>query len=270
MKKTLLALLAFAAFGSINAQTELTKPEETEFYEPVPKVVTPAAKIGEAPSDAIILFDGKGINNFVQDADGSAVKWTMDKSRVIGREYTAEGKPFAWTLNATEGSMTVKRGTGDVKTKQLFGDFQLHIEWRSPMESDSLKGQQKGNSGVFLQERYEVQVLNNYKNTTYTNGQAGSLYKQTPPLANACSVMGEWNVYDIIFSAPRFRRNGSLEKAGVVTVIHNGIVVQHATVIQGSTEYIGAPKNVAHGKGAIKLQDHGNAVSYRNIWIREL
>jgi hypothetical protein len=270
MKKTLLAILAFGACFTAFAQTELTKPEETEFYEPVPPVVTPAAKMGDAPSDAIILFDGKGINNFVQDADGSAVKWTMDKNRVIGRDVTPETKPFAWTLNATEGSMTVKRGTGDVRTKQLFGDCQLHIEWRSPIEPDTLTGQRKGNSGIFLQERYEVQVLNNYKNKTYTNGQAGSLYKQTPPLANACSVMGEWNVYDIIYNAPRFRKNGSLEKAGVVTVMHNGIVVQHATVIQGSTEYIGAPKNVAHGKGAIKLQDHGNAVSYRNIWIREL
>ncbi len=270
MKKSILAVLAFAACTAMKAQTELTKPEETEFYEPVPKIVTPAAKIGDAPSDAIILFDGKGINDFLGDSDGSAVKWTMDNKRVIGREIPSEAKPFNWTLNAAEGSMTVKKGAGDIKTKQVFGDCQLHIEWRSPMESDSLKGQQKGNSGVFLQERYEVQILNCYQNKTYTNGQTAAIYKQTPPMANACRVMGEWNSYDIIFTAPRFRKNGSLEKAGTVTVLHNGIVVQNATVIQGSTEYIGAPKNVAHGKGSIKLQDHGNLVSYRNIWIREL
>lgn len=269
MKKTLLAILALATFSTTYAQTDLTKPEDTEFYEPVPPIVTPAAKLGDAPSDAIMLFDGKNFDNFVEDVDGSAVKWVMDKSRVIGRDYTAEGKPVRWTLNS-DGSMTVKKGTGDIKTKKLFGDCQLHVEWRSPIEPDTLTGQRKGNSGIFLQERYEVQVLNSYKNKTYTNGQAGSIYKQTPPMANACRVMGEWNSYDIIFTAPRFRRNGSLEKAGMVTVIHNGIVVQNATVIQGSTEYIGAPKNVAHGKGAIKLQNHGNEVSYRNIWIREL
>lgn len=269
MKKTLLAILALATFSTTYAQTDLTKPEDTEFYEPVPPVVTPAAKLGDAPSDAIIIFNGKNFDNFVEDVDGSAVKWTMDKSRVIGRDYTAEGKPVRWTLNS-DGSMTVKKGTGDIKTKKLYGDCQLHVEWRSPIEPDTLTGQRKGNSGIFLQERYEVQVLNSYKNKTYTNGQAGSLYKQTPPMANACSVMGEWNSYDIIYTAPHFRRNGSLEKAATVTVLHNGIVVQNATVIQGSTEYIGAPKNVAHGKGAIKLQNHGNQVSYRNIWIREL
>lgn len=269
MKKTLLALLVFTAFSTIHAQTDLTKPEDTEFYEPVPPIVTPAAKIGDAPSDAILLFNGKNFDNFVEDVDGSAVKWTMDKSRVLGREYTAEGKPVRWTLNS-DGSMTVKKGTGDIKTKKLFGDCQLHVEWRSPMEADTLTGQRKGNSGIFLQERYEVQVLNSYQNKTYTNGQAASIYKQSPPMANACRPMGEWNTYDIIFTAPRFRKNGSLETAGKVTVIHNGIVVQNATVLQGSTEYIGAPKNVMHGKGAIKLQNHGNEVSYRNIWIREL
>ena len=268
-KKIVLGILFSLCVMHLSAQTELTRPENTEFYEPVPKVVTPAAKVGDAPSDAIILFDGKNLDNFIQDIDGSAVKWVMDSNRVIGREYTSDGAPAKWKLNG-DGSMTVVGGAGGIKTKQLFGDCQLHIEWRSPMEPDALKGQRKGNSGVFLQERYEVQVLNSYKNDTYTNGQAGSIYKQTPPMANACRPMGEWNSYDIIYTAPRFRKNGSLEMPAKVTVIHNGIVVQNATVIQGSTEYIGAPKNVAHGKGAIKLQDHGNAVSYRNIWIREL
>lgn len=230
----------------------LTKPEQTEFYEPVPKVVTPAKNVGDAPSDAIVLFDGKNLNNWI------SVKDTSGKT------------PAGWKLDPTEGSMTVARGAGDIKTKQVFGDFQLHIEWRSPIEPETLKGQQKGNSGIFLQERYELQVLNNYQNSTYTNGQAGSLYKQTPPMANVCRVPGEWNSYDVVYIAPRFRKNGSVESPATVTVIHNGVVVQNHTVIQGTTEYIGAPKNIAHGKGGIKLQDHGNAVSYRNIWIREL
>ncbi len=268
MKLKLLIITLLAA-NIVSAQENLTKPEQTEFYEPVVKVVTPAAKIGDAPSDAIVLFDGKNFDNFMQDVDGSAVLWTMDSNRVLGRKYTPNGAAVKWTLNK-DGSMTVKGGTGGIKTKQLFGDCQLHIEWRSPMEPDSLKGQKKGNSGVFLQERYEVQVLNNYKNSTYTNGQAASIYKQTPPMVNACSPMGDWNSYDIIYTAPRFNRNGGQEQPPKVTVLHNGIIVQNATTIQGSTEYIGAPKVSAHGKGAIKLQDHGNAVSFRNIWIREL
>lgn len=267
--KLKLLIISILAANVLYAQENLIKPEQTEFYEPVPKIVSPSATIGQAPSDAIVLFDGKNFDDFIHDADGSAVKWTMNADRVIGREYTAGGSPVKWKLNG-DGSMTVVGGTGGIKTKQLFGDCQLHIEWRSPMEPDSLKGQKKGNSGVFFQERYEVQILNSYQNATYTNGQAASIYKQTPPLVNACRPMGEWNTYDIIFTSPRFRQNGSQEKAGVVTVIHNGIVVQNATVIQGSTEYIGSPKVQAHGKGAIKLQDHGNAVSFRNIWIREL
>jgi Domain of Unknown Function (DUF1080) len=267
--KLKLLIISILAANILSAQENLAKPEQTEFYEPVPKIVAPAPKMGDAPSDALILFDGKNFDNFIQDLDGSAVLWKMDSNRVLSRDYKADGPAVKWTLNG-DGSMTVKGGVGGIKTKQLFGDCQLHVEWRSPMEPDSLKGQKKGNSGVFLQERYEVQVLNSYKNDTYTNGQAGSIYKQTPPLVNACRPMGEWNSYDIIYTAPRFRRNGSVEQPPKVTVIHNGIVVQNATIIQGSTEYIGAPKNLAHGKGAIKLQDHGNAVSYRNIWIREL
>lgn len=248
MKKTLFALLAFAACYTINAQEGLTKPEQTEFYDPVPKIVTPAATLTGAPSDAIVLFDGKDFAEWQSDRDGS---------------------PAKWTLNA-DGSMTVKGGAGDIKTKKTFKDFQLHVEWRSPIEPDSLTGQRKGNSGIFLQEKYEVQVLNCYQNKTYTNGQTGSIYKQTPPMANACAKMGDWNYYDIVYTAPKFRRNGSMEKAPYVTVIHNGIIVQNHTMIHGTTEYIGQPKIVAHGKGGIKLQDHGNQVSYRNIWIREL
>ena len=248
MKKTLLAVLAFATFSTIYAQETFTKPEQTEFYEPVPPVVTPAAAFAGAPSDAIVLFDGKSFTEWQSDKDGSAAKWTLN----------------------SDGSMTVKGGAGDIKTKRVFNDFQLHVEWRSPIEPDSLTGQRKGNSGIFLQEKYELQVLNCYQNKTYTNGQTGSIYKQTPPMANACAKMGNWNYYDILYTAPVFRKNGTMEKQPYVTVIHNGIYVQNHTAIQGTTEYIGTPKAVVHGKGGIKLQDHGNQVSYRNIWIREL
>lgn len=241
-------MLAFAACTSINAQAALTKPEQTEFYEPVPPIVTPATTMGGVPSDAIVLFDGKDFSNWVSDKDGSAAKWTLNK----------------------DGSMTVKGGAGDIKTKKVFQDFQLHIEWRSPIEPDSLTGQRKGNSGIFLQEKYELQVLNCYQNKTYTNGQTASIYKQTPPMANACAKMGDWNYYDVIYTAPRFRKNGTMESNPYITVVHNGIFVQNHTMIQGTTEYIGSPKIIAHGKGGIKLQDHGNQVSYRNIWIREL
>jgi hypothetical protein len=247
MKRLQLWVIALLALPFVSTAQELTKPEQTEFWEPQPRVVVPANEIGKAPSDATILFDGKSLTNWETVKDGSLVKWKLE-----------------------DGAMTVVRGAGSIRTKQSFGSFQLHIEWRSPMEPDSLKSQAKGNSGIFLQDRYEVQVLNNYKNQTYVNGQAGSIYKQTPPLVNACSPMGQWNTYDIIYTAPTFRKNGSMEKPPYVTVLHNGIIVQNHTEIQGTTEYIGPPKIKAHGNGPIQLQDHGNAVSYRNIWIREL
>ena len=219
------------------------KPEATEYWDPEIRVVTP----GAVPSDATILFDGKNLDNWESVNDGSAAKWEVK-----------------------DGAMTVVKGAGNISTKKHFNDYQLHIEWRSPIEPDNLKSQQKGNSGVFMQGLYEVQVLNCYQNRTYRNGQAGSIYKQTPPLVNATSKMGDWNVYDIIYTAPRFTVNGGVETPAYVTVIHNGVVVQNHTKIQGVTNYIGQPTNPVHGAGPITLQDHGNAVSFRNIWIREM
>ena len=240
-KKLLFIAILSASLSTLNAQNEqLTLPEQTEIWIPEPKVVVPGTET-TAPSDAYILFDGK-----------NATAWQH-----------ADGKPVQWAIE--NGAMTVVKGTGEIISKQSFGDCQMHIEWRSPVESDDLKGQQKGNSGVFFQGRYEVQVLNSYKNRTYSNGQAGAIYKQHAPLANACRPIGEWNTYDIIFQAPHWRANGSRETPGYFTVIHNGILVQNHVEIQGSTEYIGAPINKAHGDAPIKLQDHGNAVSYRNI-----
>jgi hypothetical protein len=244
-----LSVCAFGLFAQDPAP--LIKPEQTEYYEPKVRRVDAAAQVGNAPSDAIVLFDGKNFD-----------KWERADSAV-------HGTPVGWKING-DGSMTVVPRARAIRTKQEFNDFQLHIEWKSPIEPATKQGQGRGNSGVFLQGRYEVQVLNSRESPTYVNGQAGSIYKQTPPMVNACRVEGEWNTYDIIYTAPRFRNNGSLEKAAYVTVLHNGIIVQNHFEIQGTTEYIGAPKWKAHSKGPIELQDHSNEVSYRNIWIREL
>jgi hypothetical protein len=227
----------------------LMKPQITEFYEPVPKIINPGSYAGivPPPSDAIVLFDGKDLS-----------KWK-------GRSGEAQ-----WEVH--DGVFTVKKGTGDIETKDVFDDFQLHIEWRIPADIDG-QGQARGNSGVFLQGRYEVQVLDSYINKTYTNGQAGSIYKQAPPLVNAMRKPGEWNVYDIIYTAPRFREDGTVLYPARVTVLHNGVLIQNNFEIQGHTTYIGFPEYNKHGKGPIRLQDHGDPskpISYRNIWIREL
>lgn len=248
-KKVIFTALVTVSSLSLQAQdTRFTqknpdKPEATEFMDPEIRVVTP----GAVPSDAIVLFDGKNLEQWESTKDGSAAKWKVE-----------------------DGVMTVVGGAGGISTKKLFGDCQLHIEWRSPIEGDDRKGQGRGNSGVFLQGIYEVQVLNSYQNRTYRNGQAGSIYKQTPPLVNATSKPGDWNVYDIIYTAPKFTINGGIDTPAYVTVIHNGVIVQNHTKIQGVTNYIGQPTNPVHGKAPIHLQDHGNAVSFRNVWIREM
>ncbi|MBY0434170.1 MAG: DUF1080 domain-containing protein [Cyclobacteriaceae bacterium] len=238
------SLLSLAA-GAQGVPRESMDPRVTEVWDLKPRKITPSVNPGDAPSDAIVLFDGKDLS-----------KW----SNLAGAEAKWEVK---------DGAMTVVKGTGDVKTKQLFGDFQLHIEWRAPAQVES-EGQGRGNSGIFLQERYELQVLDSYESVTYSNGQAGSIYKQSVPLVNATRRPGEWQSYDVIYTAPRFSENGRVITPAYVTVIHNGVVIQNNTQILGPTEYKGLPVYQSHGKGAIKLQDHGNPVSYRNIWIREM
>lgn len=228
--------------------TEPTKPEETEFYEPVPPVVKPGAP-GAPPSDAIVLFDGTNFDRWISAKDSTAVSWYLND----------------------DGSMTVKDKTGDIQTKENFGDIQLHIEWKSPAEVQR-DGQNRANSGIFLNGLYEVQVLDNNDNDTYTNGQVASIYKQHTPLVKASVPTGEWNTYDIIYRAPIFNEAGEKIKSGTVTVIHNGVLAQDHIELKGTTPYIGWPKNPAHGKGPLILQDHGDnsRVSFRNIWLREL
>jgi len=236
----LLALLSFPFF----LLAQITDPVATEVWEPTAKVITPG-KAQAPPSDAIVLFDGSNLDQW-QATDSTAAKWAL-----------------------ADNAMTVVPKSGGISTKQSFGDCQLHIEWRSPVVVKG-EGQLRGNSGVFLQSRYEVQILDNYQNKTYSNGQAGSVYKQYIPLVNACRPPGEWQTYDIIFKAPRFNADGIKVASGSLTVLHNGVLVQNHIEIMGTTEYIGLPKNKAHGKAPLFLQDHGDLVSYRNIWIREL
>lgn len=229
-------------------ENEPTQPEETEIWEPIPAKVNPRGNNG-APSDAIILFDGTNFDEWISSVDSTEVKWTLNP----------------------DGSMTVKDKTGDIQTKQNFGSVQLHLEWRSNPENKQTN-QNRSNSGVFFQNRYEVQILDNNDNPTYVNGMVSSIYKQSPPLVMAAMPTGEWNTYDIIFHAPQFDAEGNKTKSGTLTVFLNNILVQDHFELEGTTEYIGWPKNDAHGDAPIKLQDHqdDSGVSYRNIWVREL
>jgi hypothetical protein len=249
-------MLTFAAglcaASSVAAQT---RPEETEVWKPTAPIVAPAASDGGAPSDAIVLFDGHDLAQWVS---------TQDKS------------PAAWTVG--NGVLTVDKTRGNIETKQNFRDYQLHLEWRIPADIVG-SGQARGNSGVFLastgprDQGYEVQILDSYENATYVNGQAGSVYKQHPPLANASRKPGEWQTYDIVWRAPVFRADGALARPATVTVLHNGVLVQDNAVLSGETVYIGKPAYKAHGPAPIKLQAHGDPsapISFRDIWVREL
>jgi len=243
--KRYLVLLFLIFSGSIvNAQNG-AKPEDTEVWKPVPKVVT--LDDNGVPSDAIILFDGKKTKELVHQG----------------------GEPLAWEVK--NNVMTVTRtGLKAVKTVREFGDCQLHIEFRCPIRKGA-KGQKYGNSGIFLQSRYEIQVLNSYKNKTYSNGQCASIYKQSAPLVNVSKPPMEWQVYDIVYKAPKWDDDNKLISEAYITVLHNGVLVQNNVKILGRTRYIGKAKyEKPHKKAPISLQDHGNPVSYRNIWVREL
>lgn len=231
------------------------KHEQTEFYTPVPPVVTPGKMNSESPEGAVVLFDGKDLNSWVSANDNT--------------------KPADWTVS--DGIFTVKPGTGNIETKQKFDDYQLHLEWREPVEDTAKhKGQDYGNSGLFLASLgkgdagYELQILDSYQATTYSNGQCGSIYKQYAPLVNACRPPGQWQTYDVIWHAPKFNSDSSLKSPATLTAFQNGILIQDHAVLKGVTLYVGHPYYLKHGPSPIKLQDHHHLVSFRNIWVRPL
>jgi hypothetical protein len=264
MKSPLFTLLAVAALGATASAQEKkplgyqdtpiipgTKWHVHDGERPQPKVITPgeastANKVGTAPSDAVVLFDGQDLSKWKQEKDGSEAQWKVEN-----------------------GYFEVVPKTGYLITKDEFGpDVQLHLEFATPPPEGD--GQGRGNSGVFLYGRYEIQILDSYENPTYPDGQATGIYGYRPPLVNASRAPGQWQTYDIIFEGPRFK-DGKLEKPAVTTVLHNGVVTQNRTVLIGQTPHKKVGTYAAHGeKGPIKLQDHGNPMRFRNIWLREL
>jgi hypothetical protein len=212
---------------------------------PMPSLVTPGATAGKPPSDAVVLIGpGSDTSRWVMKSDGAPITWKM-KNGVL------------------------ESGKGYIQTKDEFSDFQLHLEWASPAKVEG-EGQGRGNSGLFLLGVFEIQVLDSHGNPTYPDGQASAMYGQFPPMVNASLKPGAWQTYDVFFAAPRFK-DGKLERPAVVTVVHNGVVVHHAQPFWGPTSHkkIGAYKPELT-KGPIALQDHGNPVRFRNMWLRPL
>ncbi len=246
-----------AAPQKAGKQAARGNPKDTEVWEPVPKVVTPGADNAAPPSDAIVLFDGKNLDEWVSNRDKSPAKW-----------------------NVADGVMTVSKtpGVGNIETKRTFRNYQLHVEWKIP-ENITGSDQARGNSGVFLASTgsgdagYELQILDSYNNKTYVNGQAGSIYKQGIPLVNPNRKPGEWQTYDVVWTAPVFNSDDSLKTPAYVTVFFNGVLVQNHFQLIGETLYIGKPYYKKYDRAPIKLQAHGDAsapISFRNIWVREL
>jgi hypothetical protein len=251
------ALLAATAplFAQSPVAPPAPNPEETEVWEPVPAVVTPGAPSTAPPSDAIVLFDGKNMDEWVLNRDKSPANWIV-----------------------ANGVMTVNKAGGNIDTKRSFKNYQLHIEWKIP-ENITGSGQARGNSGVFLastgpgDDGYELQVLDSYQNKTYVNGMGGSIYKQSIPLVNPGRKPGEWQSYDVVWTAPEFNADGSLKSPAYVTVFFNGVLVQNHFELKGQTLYRGKPFYKAYETAPIKLQAHGDKsepLSFRNIWVREL
>ncbi len=249
------ASATFSRSASSQEGAAQPKPEDTEQWEPVPPKVLPGASEAAAPSDAIVLFDGRNLDEWVMANDRSPARWRVEK-----------------------GAMVVDKAFGNIETKRLFRNYQLHLEYRIPADITG-EGQARGNSGLFLastgpsDQGYEVQILDSWENKTYVNGQAASIYKQSPPLVNSCRKPGEWQSYDVVWTAPVFKSDGTVETPAFVTVFHNGVLVQNHFRLLGETLYIGKPVYRKYDRAAIKLQSHHDPsapISFRNIWVREL
>lgn len=242
---------AFAIFAQTTPASP--RPEDTEVWSPVPAVVAPGRRDADPPSDAIVLFDGSNLAQWESARDSSAAMWTV-----------------------AGGVATVNKAAGDIQTRRKFANYQLHLEWRVPVNITGA-GQERGNSGVFLAALgdggYELQIVDSYRNSTYVNGQAASMYKQYAPLVNAMRPPGEWQNYDVVWTAPTFRDDGTLATPAYVTAFHNGVLVQNHVELRGVTKYIGQPEYRSHGAAPILLQAHGDRsepISFRNIWVRPL
>ncbi len=267
MRNQFAILVVFTVLTAVTAQlfaqqastpqksAETAKPEDTEVWQPEPKAVSPGATEWQAPSDAIVLFDGKNLDQWVSAQDKSPAQWIV-----------------------ADGVLTVNKKAGNIETKRSFKNYQLHLEWKVP-ENITGSGQLRGNSGLFLASTgpgdagYELQILDSYINKTYVNGMAGSIYKQSIPLANPTRKPGEWQVYDVVWTAPTFNDDGSLKTPAYVTAFFNGVLVQNHFQLKGETRYIGQPFYKKFDSAPIKLQAHGDPsqpISFRNIWVREL
>ncbi|HLO60342.1 MAG TPA: DUF1080 domain-containing protein [Bacteroidales bacterium] len=242
----------------------LTPMQQNIFFTNVKHIMEPEVKKIEAgqvddapPSDAIVLFDGKNLDEWEE------ITWGMGGP--------GGKKPISWVIK--DGGMQPQASSGTAQTKRTFRDFQLHIEWKTPVGLPAtVTGQDRGNSGVIIQGNYEVQILDSYSNRTYRNGQAGAVYMQYAPLVNPASKEGEWQSYDIIYTAPRFKDDHTYFTPPRITVLYNGVLIQNNVEIQGPTVFPGIPQYIIkeHGDGPIQLQQHGNPTTFRNIWIREL
>jgi hypothetical protein len=252
MHRQVYAAIGTSALAVLFAADDgLTRWKVSDRSRPVPAVITPGTAstqeaTGKPPSDAIVLFDGKDLS-----------QWVSNK-----------GGPAQW--KSVDGALVIAPGTGDIHTKQAFGDCQLHVEWAEP-DPPHGEDQGRGNSGIYLMSKYELQVLDSFQNKTYADGQAGAVYAQFPPLVNACRPPGAWQAYDVIWHGPRFAADGKLLLPARITVLQNGVLVQDNTALTGPTDYMHRPAYIAHAaKMPLLLQDHDQPVRFRNIWIREL
>ncbi|WP_157098881.1 3-keto-disaccharide hydrolase [Novosphingobium rosa] len=250
------SLLLVAIPSAALAQDSKGRPEDTEQWSPAVPVVTPgSSETASPPSDATVLFAGASLDQWVSVKDGSAARWTV-----------------------ADGVMTVLKEAGNIQTRQSFGNYQLHLEYRIPADVTG-KGQARGNSGLFLASTgpgdtgYELQIMDSYHNDTYVNGQAGAIYKQVPPLVNPVRKPGAWQSIDVVWTKPMFAADGSLKSPAYLTAYINGVLVQNHAALRGETIYVGKPGYKPYDRAPIKLQAHGDPskpISYRNIWLREL